>query len=125
MPSGVALISASLSTGAVSGRGREREPELDRQLRRRGHVARLDADEVDAEQLQRDERAARRAAAAEQGHAADAAPGLALAVDQGRDRADVGVGGEQFAVAHEQEVGRARRHRAVGRFLGEVERERA
>ena len=44
MPSGVALISASLSTGAVERRGASAEPELDRELGRGGHVARLDAD---------------------------------------------------------------------------------
>ena len=70
MPSGVALISPSLSTGASNGARRFAEAELDRQLGRLGHVARLDDAPVDAEQAQRHQHRARRAAVAEQGDAA-------------------------------------------------------
>ena len=43
-------------------------------------------------------------------------------LENDRDRADIGVRGEQFAVAHDEDVGRTGRNGAIGRVVGERDR---
>ena len=48
--------------------------------------------------------------------------GLVQPGEQGRDRADIGVGGDQLAVAHHQHIGRAGGDRPVGGVVGQRDR---
>ena len=125
MPSGVALISPSLTIGAVNGAGSTSSPNST-------------ASFVASARSRAWIRTAEIPTSFSATSAARAAPPLPSRVtlpiarlgfvqpgQQGRDGADIGIGGDQLALAHHQHIGGAGGDRPVGRLVGQAPPRRA